>query len=51
VHFYGSKVVLLVGGYDKGADPSEQRQRREIARARKLLTQFKERQRRRRHRG
>jgi putative component of toxin-antitoxin plasmid stabilization module len=51
VHFYGNRVVLLLGGYDKGADPSEQRQRREIARARKLLTQFKERQRRRRHRG
>jgi putative component of toxin-antitoxin plasmid stabilization module len=46
VHFYGSKVVLLLGGYDKGADPKERRQQREIAEARRLLTQFKERQRR-----
>ncbi len=46
VHFHGSKVVLLLGGYDKGADPKERRQQREIAEARRLLTQFKERQRR-----
>jgi len=46
VHFYGDKVVLLLGGYDKGKDPKEKRQQREIARARKLLAQFKERQRR-----
>jgi hypothetical protein len=46
VHFYGTKVVLLIGGYDKGADPKEKRQQREIAHARALLTQFKERQRR-----
>ena len=46
VHFYGTKVVLLLGGYDKGADPKEKRQQREIAHAQKLLTQFKERQRR-----
>ena len=46
VHFYGSRIILLVAGYDKGADPSAKRQGREIARARKLLTQFKERQRR-----
>lgn len=46
VHFYGSKVVLLLGGYDKGADPNARRQQREIAQARRLLTQFKERQRR-----
>jgi putative component of toxin-antitoxin plasmid stabilization module len=46
VHFYGAKVVLLLGGYDKGADPKERRQQREIAEARRLLTQFKERQRR-----
>lgn len=43
VHFYGTKVVLLLGGYDKGADSKPKRQEREIARARKLLTQFKER--------
>lgn len=47
VHFYGDKIVLLLGGYDKGRDPKEKRQQREIARARKLLGQFKQRQRRR----
>lgn len=46
VHFYGAKVVLLLGGYDKGADSSERRQQREIREARRLLTQFRERQRR-----
>ena len=44
VHFYGDKIVLLLGGYDKGRDPKERRQQREIAQARKLLAQFKERQ-------
>jgi hypothetical protein len=44
VHFYGAKVVLLFGGYDKGRDSNERRQQREIAAARKLLTQFKQRQ-------
>jgi hypothetical protein len=48
VHFYGDKIVLLLGGYDKGKDPKERRQQREIAAARKMLTQFKERQRRQR---
>lgn len=48
VHFYGSRVVLLLGGYDKGIDPKARRQQREIAQARRLLTQFKEGQRRRR---
>ena len=47
VHFYGDKIVLLLGGYDKGRDPKEKRQQREIAQARKLLAQFRERQRRR----
>jgi hypothetical protein len=46
VHFYGERVVLLLGGYDKGDDPKERRQQREIAEARRLLTQFGERQRR-----
>jgi hypothetical protein len=46
VHFYGDKVILLLGGYDKGEDPKERRQQREIATARKLLRQFKERRRR-----
>lgn len=46
VHFHGDRVVLLIGGYDKGRDPKERRQQREIAQARRLLVQFKERQRR-----
>ena len=46
VHFHGAKVILLIGGYDKGGDPSERRQQREIREARRLLTQFQERQRR-----
>ena len=52
VHFYGAKVILLLGGYDKGDDPKPRRQQREITQARKFLSQFKERQRReRRGRG
>lgn len=52
VHFYGNRIVLLLGGYDKGNDPSDRRQQREIAAARKLLTQFRNRQQRdRRSRG
>lgn len=51
VHFYGNKVVLLLGGYDKGRDPKERRQQREIAEARRLLSQFKARQRRARKGG
>ncbi|MGH9164359.1 MAG: hypothetical protein ACRDZW_02450, partial [Acidimicrobiales bacterium] len=51
VHFYRDKVILLLGGYDKGGEPKERRQQREIAEARRLLAQFKERQRRERRRG
>lgn len=43
-HAYGAKVVLLLNGYSKGSDPSEKRQQREIAHARKRLSEFKERQ-------
>ena len=43
VHFYGDKTILLLGGYDKGEDPKQRRQQREIAEARRLLAQFKER--------
>lgn len=43
-HAYGAKVVLLLDGYNKAADPSERRQQREIALARKRLAEFKERQ-------
>jgi hypothetical protein len=46
VHFYGQKVILLLGGYDKGEDSTERRQQREIQAARRHLTQFRERQRR-----
>jgi putative component of toxin-antitoxin plasmid stabilization module len=46
VHFYGDKVILLLGGYDKGKDPKERRQQREVAEARRLLKQFKARRRR-----
>ena len=27
VHFYGDMVILLLGGYDKGADSTERRRR------------------------
>ena len=46
VHFYGTRIVLLLGGYDKGDDPKGRRQQREIAQARRLLAQFQDRRRR-----
>jgi hypothetical protein len=39
-HATGDRVVLLLGGYDKGSDPSPHRQQREIARARARLDEF-----------
>ncbi|HEX7290670.1 MAG TPA: hypothetical protein VF250_06015 [Conexibacter sp.] len=42
-HAYGDRIVLLVGGYDKAADPSPKRQQREIADARKRLKDFRRR--------
>lgn len=48
VHFHGDRVVLLLSGYDKGSDPSDKRQQREIARARKCLTAWHEQQKRQR---
>jgi hypothetical protein len=39
----GPKIILLLSGYDKARDPSDRRQEREIARARKLLTANRER--------
>ena len=42
-HAHGSRVVLLLGGYDKGDDPSPKRQRGEIALARRRLTDFQRR--------
>jgi hypothetical protein len=43
-HAYGTKVVLLLNGYDKAGDPSDKRQQREITLARRRLVVFKERQ-------
>jgi len=45
-HPYGEKLILLLGGYDKGRHPSKKKQDAEIARARKRLKEFKERRRR-----
>jgi hypothetical protein len=42
-HAYGDKVVLLLGGYDKGADPSPRRQSDEIAIARRRLSDWRRR--------
>ncbi len=39
--FERGRAVLLVGGYDKGKDPSGSRQRREIAAARRVLAEWK----------
>lgn len=44
VHFYGRRIILLLGGYDKGKDPSAKRQEREITRARRYLTAWNEQQ-------
>jgi hypothetical protein len=45
-HAYGDRVILLLGGYDKGRDPSSRRQEREIALARSRLTDWNVRHRR-----
>jgi len=39
-HAHGDRIVLLLGGYDKGADPGRRKQQREIARARARLADF-----------
>jgi len=39
--FYGDKIVLLYHGYNKKTDPSEKRQQREIAKARKIHERWK----------
>jgi hypothetical protein len=44
VHFCGDRVILLLSGYDKADDPSERRQQRDIAQARKYLTAWNEQQ-------
>ncbi len=40
---YGKRIVLLLGGYDKGADPSPGRQLDEIALARRRLADWRRR--------
>ncbi len=42
-HAHGDRVVLLLGGYDKGADPSPRRQNKEIAIARNRLADWRRR--------
>ncbi|MDX6706495.1 MAG: hypothetical protein QOF69_1383 [Solirubrobacteraceae bacterium] len=42
-HAHGDRLILLLGGYDKGADPSKRRQQREIAEARRRLVDFRKR--------
>jgi len=42
-HAYGNRVVLLLGGYDKGADPSPRRQNEEIMIARSRLADWRRR--------
>lgn len=39
-HAYGQRVIILLGGYDKGAAPSRRRQDREVDTARKRLRSF-----------
>jgi hypothetical protein len=41
VTFHGDRAVLLFQGYDKGKDPSERRQAKEIKTARKHLRSWK----------
>jgi hypothetical protein len=42
-HAYGNRIVLLLGGYDKGADPSPRRQGDEIGVARRRLADWRRR--------
>lgn len=44
-HAHGNRLILLLGGYDKGADPSPKRQQREITEARRRLSDYRRRQR------
>ncbi|EQD53397.1 hypothetical protein B1B_10281 [mine drainage metagenome] len=43
-HAYGDQLVLLLGGYDKGQDPSRRRQETEIKEARRRLRLWQERE-------
>ena len=40
-HATGDRVILILGGYDKGRSPSPRKQQREIALARARLKDFK----------
>jgi putative component of toxin-antitoxin plasmid stabilization module len=40
-HPYGEKIILLIAGYDKGADPKKRRQDREIKVAGRYLDEFR----------
>ncbi len=40
-HAHGARVILLLGAYDKGRDPSRRRQNREIALARSRLADWR----------
>jgi len=42
-HAHGDGLILLLGGYDKGANPSKRGQQREIAEARRRLADFRRR--------
>jgi hypothetical protein len=42
-HAHGNRLILLVGGYDKGAHPSPRRQNAEIALARARLRDWRRR--------
>jgi hypothetical protein len=44
-HAHGNRLILLLGGYDKGADTSSKRQQREIAIARRRLADYRRRNR------
>lgn len=44
-HAHGNRLVLLLGGYDKGQAPSAKRQQKEIGTARKRLKAFQAEQR------
>jgi hypothetical protein len=39
-HAHGDRIILLLGGYDKGESPSAKRQQKEIETARKRLRAF-----------
>jgi len=43
-HAHGSKLILLLSGYDKAEHPSKPHQNKQIEEARKLLKHWKERQ-------